>query len=135
MQSKSNNVHLGQSINLLNEVVNVLSVDNSFDLQDVFAKIDKFEKIWDDRKMDFDLIRYLSGMAKISRQNQIYNALLKKAYASPTWPNMKSFEFNFILAANTTANFAFPYKQKRNNVANDNDATLITVNSFFVCNF
>ena len=113
MQSKSNNVHLGQSINLLNEVVNVLSVDNSFDLQDVFAKIDKFEKIWDDRTMDFDLIRYLSGMAKISRQNQIYNALLKKAYAPPTWPNMKSFEFNFILAANTTANFAFPYKQKK----------------------
>ena len=65
MQSKSNNVHLGQSINLLNEVVNVLSVDNSFDLQDVFAKTDKFEKIWDDRTMDFDLIRYLSGMTKI----------------------------------------------------------------------
>ena len=113
MQSKSNNVHLGQSINLLNEVVNVLSVDNSFDLQDVFAKTDKFEKIWDDRTMDFDLIRYLSGMAKISRQNQIYNALLKKAYASPNWPNMKSFEFNFILAAKITANFAFPYKQKK----------------------
>ena len=55
--------------------------------------------------MDFDLIRYLPGMAKISREDQIYSVLPKKAYASPSWSDMRKFEFNFILATNTGTNF------------------------------
>ena len=73
MQSKID-VHLGQSLNPLNDDVKVSSVDNSSDLQDVFTKIDKLKKLCDDGTMDFDLIKYLPGMAKISRQGQIYNS-------------------------------------------------------------
>ena len=51
---------------VLNDVVKVLSVDNASDLKDVFTKIDKLGKLWKDASMDSDLIRYLSGMTKIS---------------------------------------------------------------------
>ena len=87
--------------------------------------------------MDFDLIRYLPGMAKISRQGQIYNTLPKRAYASPNWSDVKTFEFNFILAANTATKFKNMYLcitmqiKKKNNVPNNIDATLITVNNLF----
>ena len=43
-------------------------------------------------------------MTKILRQGKIYNALPKKTYASPNWPDMNTFEFNLILAANTATN-------------------------------
>ena len=138
MRSKiDNDVHLGQSLNPLNDIVKNSTVDNLSDLPDVFTKIDKLKKIWDHGTMDFDLIRYLSGMVKILRQGQIYNALPKKAYASPNWSDMKTFDFNLILASNTTTNFnniylCIPMKiQKKNNTDDDIDATLITVNNFF----
>ena len=40
--------------------------------------------------MDFDMIRYLPGMGKISRQGHIYDALPKKAYASPNYVDKKT---------------------------------------------
>ena len=61
------------------------SVDNSSDLKNVFTKIDKLGKLWKDGIMDFDLIEYIPEMTNISRQGQIYNALPKKAYASPNY--------------------------------------------------
>ena len=67
---------------VLNDVVKVLSVDNASDLKDVFTKIDKLGKLLKDASIGSDLIRYLSGMTKISMKVQIYNALLKKAYVS-----------------------------------------------------
>ena len=110
MQSKINNdVQLGQSLNPLNDVVKVLSVVNFSNLKDVFMKIDKLGKLWKDGTMDFDLIRYLPGMAKISRQCQIYNALPKKAHVSPNYVDKKTLEYNFILVANTCRNFSNMY--------------------------
>lgn len=40
------------------------------------------------------MIRYLPGMAKISIQVQIYNALPEKTYASPNYVDKKTLEFN-----------------------------------------
>ena len=87
MQNKVNNdVLLGQSLNPVNDVVKVLSVDKLSDPQDAFTKIDKLKKLWDDGTMDFDLISYLLGVAKISRQGQIYNTLPKRFTLHQTVP-------------------------------------------------
>ena len=91
MQSKINNkVQFGQAFNPLNNVVKVWTVDNSSDLKDVFTKIDKLKKLWDNGTMDFDLIRYLPGMGKISRQGQIFSALPQRAHASPNWSDLSN---------------------------------------------
>ena len=65
MHSKINNeVQFGQALNPLKSIAKVWSIDNASDLQDVFIKIDKLKKLWNNGNMDYDLIRYLPGMAK-----------------------------------------------------------------------
>ena len=139
MQSRINNeVQFGQALNPLKNVAQVSSIDNTSDLQDVFTKIDKLKKLWDDRSMDYDLIRYLPGMAKISRQGQIYSVHPQRVYASPNWSDLKTFEFSMLLTADTATNFnnmhlCIPLQIKKStNTANDLDDDLITVNNFFV---
>ena len=41
--------------------------------------MDKLKKLWDGGSMDYDLIRYLPGMAKISRRDK-YIAYTHKEY-------------------------------------------------------
>lgn len=85
MPSKiSNNVQLSQSLISLNDVVKfwaltILPFEKMF-----LQKLVNLGKLCKDKTMDFYLIKYLPGMTKISRHGQIYNALTKKAYASPT---------------------------------------------------
>ena len=106
MQSKINNeVQFGQVLNLLKNVAKVSSIDNTSDLQDVFIKTDKLQKLWDDASMNYDLIRYLPGMAKISRQGQIHSVHPQRVYASPNWSDLRTFEFNMFLTADTATNF------------------------------
>ena len=139
MQTKINkDVQLGQSLNPLNDVVKVSSVDNTTALKDVFTKIDKLGKLWKDGSMDFDLIRYLPRMTKISRQSQIYNALPEKAYVSPNYVDKKTLEFNVTLSANTCTTFSnmhfclpIQIKSKTDKTANVPD-TLMTADNFFV---
>ena len=106
MQSKiDNQVQFGQTLNPLKYVAKVSSIDNTSDLQDVFTKIDKLQKLWDDDSMDYGLIRYLPGMAKISRQVQIYNMDPQRVYVSPNLSDLRTFVFNMLLTADTSANF------------------------------
>ena len=106
MQSKiDNQVQFGQTLNPLKYVAKVSSIDNTSDLQDVFTKIDKLQKLWDDDSMDYCLIRYLPGMAKISRQGQIYNMDPQRVYVSPNLSDLRTFVFNMLLTADTSANF------------------------------
>ena len=95
------------------------SIDNTSDLKDVFTKIDKLKKLWDDGNMDYEVIRYLPGMTKISRQGQIYSVHPKRIYSSCNWPDLRTFEFNMLLTADTATNFnniciyAYLYKLRK----------------------
>ena len=105
-QSKIHNeLQFAQVLNPLKNVAKVSSVDNTSDLKDVFTKIDKLKKLWDDGSINYDLIRYLPGTAKISRQGKIYNAHPQKVYASTNWSGLRTFEFNMLLTANAVTNF------------------------------
>ena len=134
MQSKINNeVQFGQALNPLKNVIKVSSIDNTSDLQDVFTKINKLMKLWDDGSMNYNFIRYLPGMPKISRQGQIYSAHPQRVYASPNWYDLRKFEFNMLLTADTATNFSnmhlyIPLQIKKStNTANDIDDDLMTV--------
>ena len=86
-------------------------------------------------RMDYDFIRYLPGMEKISRQGQIYP---QRVYASPGWSYLRTFEFNMLLTADTATDFdnmhlCIPMQIKNNsNAANDIVDDLMIVNNFFV---
>ena len=86
-------------------------------------------------RMDYDFIRYLPGMEKISRQGQTYP---QRVYASPGWSYLRTFEFNMLLTADTATDFdnmhlCIPMQIKNNsNAANDIVDDLMIVNNFFV---
>ena len=52
--------------------------------------------------MDYNLIKYLPGLATVSRQGYIP----KKAYVSSHYTEKKMLEFNLLLAANTYTNYS-----------------------------
>ena len=131
MQSKVNNgVQFGLALNLSNNVAKISGVNNATYLQDVFPKIVNLKKLGDDGSMDYDLIRYLPEMAKISRQCKIYNAHSQSVYAAPGWSHLRTFEFSMLLTANTTAHFnnmhlCIPMQiKKKTNVVTDIDDDL-----------
>ena len=132
-----NKVQLGGNLNLLRDLPKVPTIDNTSNLKDVFRKVNKLGNLWKDGKMDYNLIRHLQGLATVSRQGQIYNIILKKAYALSNYTDKKALEFNLLLAANTYTNYSslmivLPISIKKVTDATSNiDATVMVVNNFF----
>ena len=90
MQSKINNeIQLGQDLTPIKNAVKVASLDNTSDLLDVFTKIDKLKKLWDNGGMDYDVTRDLPSWEKVSRQGKIYSIHPKRVYGSPGWSDSK----------------------------------------------
>ena len=83
--------------------------------------------------MDYDLIRYLPDMAKISGQGQICSVHPHSVYASSDWSDLRTFEFNMLLTTDTATSFnnihlSIPLQiKKKTNAANDIDDNLMAV--------
>ena len=69
----SNKIQLGETLNLLNNISVVSSIDNTSNLKNVFGKVDKLGDLWDRGQADASLIRYIPGLSNVSRQGQIFN--------------------------------------------------------------
>ena len=102
----STKIQLGENLNPLKDLPKVSSIDNTSGLKDVFRKVDKLGNLWEDGKVDYSLIRYLPGLANVSRQGQIYSIVPKKPYASSNYTDKKTLEFNILLASNTYTNYS-----------------------------
>ena len=63
----SNKIKLGETLNPLNDVSVVLSIDNTLNLKDVYGKVDKLGDLWDRGQADANLIRYVPGLSNVSR--------------------------------------------------------------------
>ena len=74
----SNKSQLGETLNPLNNVSAVSSIDNPSNLKDVFGKVDKLGDLWEMGTADASLIRYIPGLSNVSRQGKIFNIVLKK---------------------------------------------------------
>ena len=69
----SNKIQLGETLNLLNDISVVSSIDNTSNLKNVFGKVDKLGDLWDRGQADASLIRYIPGLSNVLRQEQIFN--------------------------------------------------------------
>ena len=96
---------MGETLNLLNDVSAVSSIDNTSNLKDVFGKVDKLGDLWDKGTTDASLVRYIPGLSNFSRQGKTFNIVSKKAYATSTYSDKKTLEFTIELAANTHINY------------------------------
>ena len=131
----TNKIQLGETLNPLNDVSAVSSIDNTSNLKDVFGKVDKLGDLWDRGQADTSLIRYIPGLSNVSRQGKIFNIFPKKAYATSTYADKKTLEFTIELEANTFTKYSsmciiLPITiKKATNKAQNLD--VITVNNFF----
>ena len=78
----SNNIQVAESLIPLIDVSAVSCIDNTSNLKDVFAKVDKLGDLWGTGTADTSLMRYIPGLSNVSRQGKIFNIVQKKAYAS-----------------------------------------------------
>ena len=76
----SNNIQLGETLNPLNNVSAVSSIDNTSNLKDVFGKVDKLGDLWDRGQADEILIRYIPGLSNVSRQGEIFLILFQQQH-------------------------------------------------------
>ena len=81
---------MGETLNPLNNVSAILSIDNTSNLKDVSGKVDKLRDLWDKRTTDLSLIRYIPGLSNVSRQGKIFNIVPKKAYATSKYTDKKN---------------------------------------------
>ena len=85
----SNKIQLGETLNPLNDVSVVSSIDDTSNLRDVFGKVDKLRDLWDKGIADASLIRYILGLHNVSRQEKIFNIVPKQAYTTSTYTTSK----------------------------------------------
>ena len=97
----SNKIKLDETLNPLNDVSAVSSIDNTLNLKDVYGNVDKRGDLRERGQADASLIRYIPGLSNVSRQGNIFDIVPKKAYAKSTYADKKTLEFTIEVAANT----------------------------------
>ena len=128
---------LGQSLDPLDNVLGVDSVDFSADIDNLLKKLDKITDLYENGRIDSDILRYNPGMSKIMYQGQIDWIQTKKAYAASTYTDRQILEFNIELTKSHYMNFGnmvicLPIVfRKATNRAQAIDADMITGNNFF----
>ena len=97
-------MQLGKTLNPLNNVSAVSSLDNTSNLKDVFGKVDKLRDLWDKGTVDASSIRYIPGLSNVLWQENIFNIVPKKRAQNQHTPIKKIFELLIELVANTHTN-------------------------------
>ena len=132
----SNRVKLGKPLDPLEDATGAASVDFSADIDNLLKKLDKINDLYENGRVDSDLLRYIPGMSKIMHQGQIDWIQTKKAYASSTYTDKQLLEFNIELNKNHYMNFSnmaacLPVVfRKVINKAQAIDADMIPANNF-----
>ena len=130
---------LPQSLNLnpLKDMAKVDDVDYSADFDNLYSKMDGFDKFSRTGKASYNMLRCITGLAKIGYQGQLYSTEMKRKYPDDTYKNKKVIKFNVQPTKGHYTNFqnvylCFPLKFKlAPNNNSDITAGVITVNNFF----
>ena len=64
---------MGENLNPLEDATGVQAVHFRADIDNLITKLDELTDLYNTRKVDSDLLRYIPGMSKIMYQGQIDN--------------------------------------------------------------
>ena len=124
-------------LNPLKDIAKVDEVDYSADFDNLYSKMDDFDKFFRTGKVSYNILRYIPSLAKVGYQGQLHSTETKKKYADDIYKNKKVIEFDVQLTKGHYTDFenvhlCFPLKIKSAR-HNDNDITagVITVNNLF----
>ena len=121
----------------LKDIMQVDEINYMADFDNLYSRMDDFDKFFNTDKISYNMLKYILGLAKIGYQGQLSGTKTKRIYGDESYKNKKVIEFTVQLTANHYTNFqnlhhCFPLKIK-SAADNDNDITagVITVNNFF----
>ena len=125
------------TLNPLKDAAKVDEIDYSADFDNLFSKVDDFDKLFRNGQISCNMLKYMPGLAKAAYQGQLEKTETKRKYANDSYKGKKVIEFNIQLAVNQYTNFhnihlCFLIKIK-SAANNDNDITggYMPVNNFF----
>ena len=125
------------ALNPLKDAAQINEISFTADFDDLFSRINDFNKFFKTGKISYNMLKYIPGLAKLDYQGQMYLTETKRKYADDTYKGKKVIEFNFQLTRNHYSNFqnehlCFPMKIK-SAADNNNDITpvVIAVNNSF----
>ena len=112
-------------------------VDITADFDNLYSKIDDFEKFFQSGKVSDSMLRYIPGLAKNDYHGQLHSTETKRKYVGDSYKNKKVIELNVQLTKGRCTNFQnvhlcflLKFKSAANN-DNNLDAPTVTVNNFF----
>ena len=122
------------ALNPLKDMVQVDEIDYSADFDNLYSRMDDFDKFFQTGKISYNLLKHIPGLAKTAYQGQLHSTETKRKYADDSYKNKKVIEFNVQLTANQYTNFqnvhlCFPIKVKLV-TDEDNDITAGTISLF-----
>ena len=130
------------ALNPLKDMTQVDEIDYMADFDNLYSRMDDFNKYFNTGKISYNMLKYIPGLAKIGYQGQLSGTETKRKYADESYKNKTVIKFNVELIANHYTNFQDVHhclKIKKLTIKiklvadNDNDiaASVITVNNFF----
>ena len=125
------------ALNPLEDAEQVNEIDYTVDFDNLFSRMDDFNKFFKTGKKSYNMLKYIPGLAKLGYQGQLHSTETKSKYAGDKYKGKKVIEFNVQLTANHYSNFqnvrlCFPMEIK--SAADNNDdiaAGVIAVNNIF----
>ena len=93
------------SLNPLKDMAKVNKVDYSADFDNVYSKMDDFDKFFKTGKVSYNTLRYIPSLAKVGYQGQLHSTETKRKYADNNYKNKKVIKFNIQLTKGYYTNF------------------------------
>ena len=72
------------SLHPLKDMVKVDEVNYPADFDNLYSKMDNFNTFFKTGKVSYNMLRYITGLAKVGYQGQLHSTETKKKYAHDT---------------------------------------------------
>ena len=97
------------SLNPSKDMVKVGQVDYLANVDNLYSKMDNFDKFFRTGKVSYNMLRYIPGLPKVDYQGQLHSAETKSKYGDDTYKNKKVIEINVQLMKGHFTNFQSVY--------------------------
>ena len=86
------------TLNPLKDAAKVDKIDYSADFENLFSKMDDFNKLFRNGKISYNMLKYIPGLAKAAYQGQLEKTEIKRKYTDDSYKAKKVIEFNMQLS-------------------------------------
>ena len=77
------------ALNPLKDAPQVDEIDYTADFDNLFSRMDDFNKFFNTGKISYNMLKYIPGLAKLGYQGQFYSPKTKRKYADDTYKGNK----------------------------------------------